>query len=85
MNTAQTQEAAKLNYLYSFEAAFRAKCAAACIDASKWSQGMWTNAHMHFGGGLSVEDGVARWFAHVNNVEKPKMRKYPVDKSALPS
>jgi hypothetical protein len=49
MNATQTQEAAKLNYLYAFESIFRAKCAAAGIDASKWSQGMWTNAHMRYG------------------------------------
>lgn len=55
----------KTDYLYAFEAAFRAKCKAAGIDSSRWSQGMWTNAHMSFGNGDTVEEGVEKWFAYV--------------------
>ena len=52
------------NYLYAFEAAFSAKCKAAGVNAGRWAQGMWTNAHMHYGT-LSAEVGAAQWFSHV--------------------
>ena len=76
---------AKLIYLYAFEALFSEKCKAAGVNPSRWAQGMWTNAHMHYGNGASVEEGVERWFAHVKSVEKPEPRNYSVDKSALPA
>lgn len=55
----------KLTYLYQFEALFREKCREANIQAGKWQQGMWTNAHMHHGQGNGVEEGVKQWFKHV--------------------
>ena len=66
---------AKLNYLYAFQDAFSAKCREAGINPAKWQQGMWTNAHMYHGMGVGTEDAVARWFAHVESVEKKKAKK----------
>jgi len=73
MNTTEADKQ-KSNYLYAFEDLFRAKCAAAGIKAGDWKMGMWTNAHMYYGMGVGTEDAVARWFTHVESVEK-KMKK----------
>lgn len=61
---------AKTDYLYAFEALFHQKCHKAQIDPARWAQGMWANAHMHYGGGLTVEQGVEKWFAHVKKFDK---------------
>jgi hypothetical protein len=61
---------AKLTYLYSFESLFLKKCEAAGINAGRWTQGMWTNAHAGYGLGLTAEDSVSRWFVYVSSVEK---------------
>lgn len=55
----------KTEYLYDFESLFRQRCLESGIDPSRWSQGMWTNAHMYHGRGVSVQAGVALWFNHV--------------------
>ena len=73
MNT--KTENAKLDYLYAFDALFSAKCKAAGINARRWEQGMWTNAHMSYGMGASLEGGVEKWFAHVVSVENSKLTK----------
>jgi hypothetical protein len=67
-------ESEKLDYLYAFEDAFRKQCQAASIDAARWKQGMWTNAHMYHGMGLPVEEGVRRWFQHVSNQSQKSLR-----------
>jgi len=74
MNTT-TENKQKSDYLYAFEDLFRAKCEAAGIQPSKWKLRMWTNAHMYHGMGVGTEDAIARWFAHVESVEKKKAKK----------
>ena len=63
------QDNAKLDYLYAFQDVFSTKCRKAGINPAKWQQGMWTNAHMHYGT-MSAEDGAKKWFEHVSSVEK---------------
>lgn len=65
---------AKTKYLYAFEDAFRAKCLQAGIQPAKWKAGMWTNAHMYYGMGAALEDAAAKWFEHVEKVEKSKKK-----------
>ena len=65
MKPKPTEESRKLDYLYAFEAEFYRKCREEDIDPSKWTLGLWCNAHMYHGMGLTVEDGVSRWFGHV--------------------
>lgn len=55
----------KSSWLSAFETQFYNRCAAAGIAAHKWKEGMWCNAHMYHGMGMSVEEGVAKWFDHV--------------------
>ena len=65
---------AKTKYLYAFEDLFRKKCEGAGIHPAKWKIGMWSNAHMYYGMGTALEDAVAKWFEHVEKVEKSKKK-----------
>lgn len=51
----------KSRYLAAFEATFTKLCGGHRAAAG-WSQGMWCNAHMYFGMGVSSEEGAKRFF-----------------------
>ena len=69
--------AAKSEWLAEFDGLFCAQCKAAGINTGDWQQGMWVNAHMHHGQGLTPAQGVAKWMEHVLKIEGKTMKKKP--------
>lgn len=52
----------KTDYLDAFSFEFTKLCGGSHRVAGRWSQGMWTNAHMHYGLGTDVAEGARRFF-----------------------